>query len=437
MLSVFRFGAALYFAVGVCSWQHVFSESKSDTCHESCFTTDVGAFDIVKSPIWFSTSPRDSFERSKMSAMNDTAWEHWYFEAFSEAGDLLVTSFARDPSYKLFGQGITRMELRFAWANGSSFAMVETIEKTMVQDCCGEVFGSWTGAGKACTFRISADLKTAAIEFRTPEVEGTVELKSFGPSRYPNGDPWPSTTASTQLIPYLHFTESIIAARAKVDLKVHGSQLKFHGSGGHNHIWAAFDWFTAVQGWRLSRGVVGPYAFSLFHPISKVDAGVEYQSAILLKDGKSVFSASGPLNRTSLPTTNHAIIGQSYGGVVKSKFLEHSSGWTLDFVAPATGEKWHFNLEHTSVPMDIQLGAASSASYFIDKVTGGEVGGEQYTGYSLGEQTFFPETLGLDFMYRVWTYFLQETRATVLGSLWSTTLAIAAEGRRFLAWKMV
>jgi hypothetical protein len=395
----------------------------------------VSAFKTVKSPIWLSKSPLDSFERSKMSAVNDTAWEHWYFEGVSEAGDMFVTSFARDPSYKLFGQGVLRLELRFSWANGTSFGLVEAVKNSRVEDCCGEVFGTWSSPEKTFTFRISADLKTAVVELNSPTVQGKVELESFGPSRYPDGETWPSRTASTQLSPHLHFTESIVAAEAKVDVTVAGSRLKFSGFGGHNHFWAAFDWFTIVLGWRLVRGVAGPYAFSIWHPVSKINFGVEYQSAMLLKDGKPIFTAYGPLNKTSTAATNHLIIGKKYGGAVHSEFLDPNSAWTLDFIAPETGERWWFDLEHKKLGMDVGLGAASSAAYFVEHVRGGEIDGEQYSGYAVAEQAFFPEVMGPDFMYRVWSYFLLETKATVLGSLWSVSQAVFSEGISMVTWK--
>lgn len=371
-----------------------------------------------------------------MSAVNDTAWEHWYFETVSEEGDMFVTSFARDPSYKLFGQGVLRLELRFSWANGTSYGAVESVSESSVQDCCGEVFGTWSSQEKTFSFRISADLKTATVEFDSPTVKGKVVLNSFGPSRYPDGETWPSRTASVELAPHLHFTESIVAARADVNFTVAGSPLKYSGFGGHNHFWAAFDWFTIVEGWHNARGVVGPYAFSIWNPASKL-AGVEYQSAMLLKDGKVVFTSYGPLNKTLMRTTNHLIIGQEYGGIVHSQFLDLNSAWTLDFVAPETGERWHFHLEHKRIAMDVGLGASSSATYFIEVVKGGNVDGEQYEGYALSEQAFFPEMMGLDFMYRVWSYFLIETKSTVLGSLWSVSKAIFTEGKNTIAWKVL
>jgi len=372
-----------------------------------------------------------------MAAVNDTAWQHWYFETFSEAGDMFIVSFARDPSYKLFGQGVTRLELRFAWANGTSYSSVESVDETMVQDCCGEVLGSWTATDKTFSFRISQDLKIATIRMDSPRARGTVQLKSLGPARYPSGETWPSRSASTQVSPYLHFAESIVAANAEVDLKIGSSRLEFSGWGGHNHLWAAFDWFTIVHGWRLARGVAGPFAFSLFNPISKVDHGVEYQSAILLKDGEPIFTASGPLQKSFMTGANHVSIEQIYGGAVHSKYLEQSSAWTINFFSPESGESWSFVLEHNNLAMDLELGSASSAAYFVDKVTGGEANMEQYKGYALSEQAFFPEKLGLNFMYQVWSYFLLETRASVPGSLWWTMKAIFNEAISTVAWKLV
>ncbi|KAF2268640.1 hypothetical protein CC78DRAFT_454550 [Lojkania enalia] len=418
------------------SWQHVFIPSESESCDESCFTTSVKAFQTVKSPIWFSTSPFDSFSRSKMSAVNDSAWEHWYFETVSESGDVFLTSFARDPSYRLFGNGVLRLELRFAWANGTSVSFVEFVDESMVTDCCGAVRGIWKGKNKTFTFSISSDMKTAIVDLESSSIKGRVRLESFGPSRYPDGSIWPSRTATTQLSPYLHFTEAIVAAHAFVDFTVHGSQLKFRGHGGHIHFWAAFDWFKIVMGWRCARGIAGPYAFQFWHPIPKLDAGNEYQSAMLLENGKPIFTASGALQNIDKDSTNHVIIERENLGIAHSAFVDPSSSWKIDFVAPSSGRRWSFLMKHQTLAMDITFGNASSATYFTDTVVGGEVDGEEHVGYSLSEQAFFPPTLGADFMFQVWSYFLAETKATVMGSLWSTSQAILREIIKTVVWKI-
>jgi hypothetical protein len=419
------------------AWQHYFTSSESNNCQTSCFTTSTGAIQTVKAPIWFSTSSIDSFEQSKLSAINDTAWEHWYFEAFSDKGDVFVTSFSRDPSYRLFGQGVLRLELRFAWANGTSFGLVEFVDESTVMDCCGAVGGTWSTKNKIFSFLISADLKTATLDFDTPTLQGRVNMESVGPSRYPDGSIWPSRTASTWLSPHLHFTEALVAANVKVDLNVMGSPFRYSGHGGHNHLWAAFDWFTILRGWRLARGVVGPYAFSLWHTFSKTDPRIEYQSAMLLENGEPVFNAWTDPNNPNKSLKNHVVLRLNMGGKVHSDFLDQSTGWTIEFVAPETGNRWSFKLEHMSVAMDINFGKSSSATYFVDSVVGGAIVEEKFTGYALSEQTFFPEKLGFDFLYQIWSYFRSATKTSVLAALWATSGAILSDVVKTIAWRVV
>ena len=406
------------------SWQYVFTESESNDCLDSCFTTDVGAFQTVKTPIWLSTSPLDSFERSKMSGVNGSAWEQWYFETVSESGKAaFAMSFSRDPSYKSFGYGVLRMELVFAWQNGTRRTMTEFAQHSRVQDCCGDVLGRWTEKDRSYSFRVSADLKTATLQIDTPTVQGSVSLKSFGPARYPDGSIWPSRRASTEVSPYLHFTEPITAAHAQVDFTIEGSRLAFSGLGGHNHFWAAFDWFTVVKGWHQIRGVAGPYAFSVWNPVSKIDAGVPYQSAILIRDGTTIFTTQHRGDLSPTTTGHHVLLSRAYGGAVHSSTGDESSGWTIEFVALESGKRWRFVTEHQTLVFEMGLGHGTGLAAFTDTVAGGDVEGEQHSGSSICEQVSLPDQIGLGLMLKIWWAHVTLTKASILGSLWRTLYA--------------
>ncbi|KAL1966326.1 hypothetical protein VTN77DRAFT_4679 [Rasamsonia byssochlamydoides] len=406
------------------AWQYVFTQEESLDCHESCFTTDVGAFETVRSPIWLSTSPLDSFERSKMSAVNGSAWEQWYFETVSESGGAaFAMSFSRDPSYRSFGYGVLRMELVFAWENGTRTTVTDFVEHSRVQDCCGVVQGRWTGKDRSYSFLISADLKQATIMINTPRVKGSVVLHAFGPARYPDGSLRPSRTASTEVCPYLHFTEPITAAKAHVDFSVDGSPLSFSGFGGQNHFWAAYDWFTVVEGWHQIRGTAGPYAFTVWNPVSKFDAGVPYHSALLVENGETIFTAHHRGPAAADETTDHIVLSKTYDGHVHSSTGDASTGWVLEFVSPSLGKRWKFTTEHQNLVFEMDLGNGTGLAAFTDVIRGGESGQDLHSGYSICEQVLLPEKLGLGLMLKIWWAHVTLTKASILGSLWRTVYA--------------
>ena len=425
MISLSFFLISRLFAVAS-AWQYVFTDSESDVCHEPCFTTDVGAFQTVRTPIWFSQSPRDSFERSKLGAVNGSAWEQWYFETVSESSQgAFVMAFSRDPSYKGLGYGVLRVELIFAWENGTRTTMTEFAEQSRVQDCCGSVRGRWSTQESVYQFDVSADLQTATITLDTPSVSGTVTLKSFGPARYPDGAQWPSRTASTELCPGLHFTEAMTAAHADIDLIVQGSKLSFKGLGGHNHVWAPFDWFTIVLGWDLLRGTAGPYAFTLWNPISKLDGGATYQSAMLLENGKPIFTAAlRESHTTSESKMDHVLLRRSYGGNVTTPFGDASSGWEISFVSPSSAARWDFTASHQSQIFEVALGDGKGLVGFTDSIVGGRVDGEQFSGYAIYEQVELPPKMGFAVMFRVWWSHKDLLKTSILGSLWRSILGM-------------
>ncbi|PVH91651.1 hypothetical protein DM02DRAFT_663755 [Periconia macrospinosa] len=215
------------------SWQYMFEDSDAVECHESCFSTTVGAYQTVKSPIWFSQNSYDSFERSKFSAVNDTAFEQWYFEGVSEAGEAFIVSLGRDPSYRPLGYGVLPLEMMFVFANGTRHAKTDFAFESRVRDCCGTVQGQWNTKRGSISWLVSQDLKKAEVEFHMPTVQGSAKIQSFTPARYADGISWPSKFARTQLAPHLNMVEAIPVGNVEVDLRILGQLFTIY-----------WDWWT-------------------------------------------------------------------------------------------------------------------------------------------------------------------------------------------------
>ena len=381
-------------------WQHVFHENANQNGSDGCFLSRIDAFETVKTPIWLSTSPLDSFERPKMSAVNGSAWEQWYFDSVSSSGKAgFGMAFARDPSYKPFGQGVLRVEVSFVFENGTQVQATDFLAESRVQDCCGEVHGLWNSTDRYYAFHISADLKEATVSIDTPKVKGSFTIHSYSPARYPDGSTHPSTTASTDSCPFLHFTESIPTGAIDFDFLIGGEPLVYSGLGGHNHLWAAKNWFDIVQGWYAIRGNAGPYSWSLWSPTSKINPGVVYPSAFLIHDGEKIFSTQ---KAGKSDTEDYMIFGLTFGGSMHSSIGDISTGWTMEFVSPSQNKKWRFETEHNNVAFEMGLGERTGLTAFVDTVEGGEVGGEVFQGVSIGEQVLLPEKFGVWMMAKIW-----------------------------------
>ncbi|KAF2132472.1 hypothetical protein P153DRAFT_353984 [Dothidotthia symphoricarpi CBS 119687] len=420
-------GVLISFVSAALSWQYIFEESENAECHESCFTTTIGAYQTVKSPIWFSQRPSDSFERSKFSGVNDTAFEQWYFEAVSEAGDAFIVSLGHDPSYKALGYGVLPFEIILVFANGTRHATTDFAIESRVRDCCGQVRGLWKTKTGSVSWSVSADLKAAMVYFDTPTVQGRAELQSFTPARFADGTSWPSNSAQTQLAPHLNFVETIPVAHAKVDLKVQDSRLTFFGIGGHFHDWAAFDWFTLVDSWRNMRAKIGPYAFSLWIPRSRIAGGIQYSSGVLYKDGIPIVKVYGPDNDTSQERNKLSICGH-FDGTISGRLGDKSSGWIIEFAEPRSSRRWRFSSKHQVLAHEVMLGSESGLSVFTDEVKGGEFTEEQHSGYGLCEQIILPKSIGPSAAWEVFKTHRDNTGSTTWQAVWYMFSAVCRDG---------
>ena len=404
-----------------------FTDSDNADCNQRCFTTEVSAWQTVKGPVWLSTSPRDHLIRPALSAVNGSAWEQWYFDLVSSTGDQSMgLCVSRDPSYKMFGKGILRVEFFVALSNGTIIGSTDFVDSSLVRECCGEVRGEWASNDRSYSFRVSKDFSRAEAEFNRPDMSGTFSLSAIAKPRYSDGSMWPSDTANHEVSPLLHITEPMPAGDARVSFTLAGASepITWSGIGGHNRIWSSLDWFSIVRGWHNGRARVGPYVISLFEDVSKID-GQTYQGSVLFKDGEPVLQSKlrGPHSESK--DEDHHLITRRYGGKVHSHWGDTSTGWTLDFVSPSRGKHWRFELEHHTLAFEVDLGPNKGLGGFTDIVSGGEVGGEQYGGgVGVSEQVFLPEAMSIRLMLGLAWQVIATSDTNLLKSIWQIATAV-------------
>jgi hypothetical protein len=135
------------------------------------------------------------------------------------------------------------------------------------------------------------------------------------------------------------------------------------------------------------RAVAGPYTVVLLRIISRVDSGRIYVSAFLFKGGQQIFATKN--NRISL-SDDYVSFKLSYYGTVRGRYPDTNTGYILDMVSPVSGKHWRFELDHDSLWWNMPTGPVTGNTGFVEKVTGGGVGGEQHQGWGTAGQCQLP-----------------------------------------------
>ncbi|KIW85452.1 hypothetical protein Z517_00842 [Fonsecaea pedrosoi CBS 271.37] len=320
------------------------------------------------------TSSGSSLDGPKLSEVNATTFDWWYFDVVSEdlqteATILLVT-----------GDSLT---LGFPFTLGTSNYGILTVlqedgniyqEIFPAGDATVTVNGdgssaNWEGSGVSWTG--AADLSSYKVNIDVPllGVSGTISLQSVAPAHFPCG---PNEAGQTEeLFPNIGWANAIPDAVGTVDLDLAGTKMSFNGPGYHDKNWGARRLPSTVTSWYWGHGHVGPYSLVWFDAIA-ID-GQEYFSGYLSKDGTIV--SAGCSGITVRPTGDNS---------------EYPP-------APLQGDPSGFHIEYATddgnFVVDVENYAVAwkppliSGGYtrWSGNITGGFEGQETYTGATVHE----------------------------------------------------
>jgi len=89
----------------------------------NCTRSHLAADDIASGDVSISAyNPLSNNEFPKMTHLNTSAWELWFFDAVSSTDDAAITlSFFRDGSGTRMGKGSLRTQVHVAWPDGETF----------------------------------------------------------------------------------------------------------------------------------------------------------------------------------------------------------------------------------------------------------------------------------------------------------------------------
>ncbi len=364
----------------------------------------------------FSTSSADPLAAWRISGIKGAVWEQWYFDSVSDDGkSSIVLTVARDASYAVLGRGTLRIELDVVFSDGSRYNNVDWMSEAVVEDRggakgSGTVDGSWIASGKSYRYQIAADGSAAKVEIDTRDVQGHFTLAALSPPVYPNGETQEELrgsgkTASTELLPKIHLVQVIPTGTFEGDLMIKGRIVRFRGIGGHMHAWAAGSWFDTTLGWRVARGVAGPFSVTLME-YTDMDGAV-HSSGFVAKDGKKLFGGkelyATPRSASTLQRALRYLHEDdkkpkqtvrwtpTYNTGFAGRFDDTSTGAILHFATSETGEEYRFELIHRRKAFEYLFGSSDTGlTAFLGEIKGGKVGEEVYRGVQFSDVCVLP-----------------------------------------------
>lgn len=353
----------------------------------ACSISNIPASALVSGPVSIDSSPLTPFHSPKLSAINATAWEYWYWDGVSTDGSAGVTlTFFRDPSLVVEGFPILRVSVDAVWSNGTRFNTDIPIEDSTVTVCGPQTTGVWTAQDIEMTFQATDD---AIIEvyMNGASVEGTFTLVSDTRPLYPNGLPYPNPAASVELIPLLNWNEAIPGGFVQTKFVLNGTELSFDGFGGADRNWGSYIWDFVADHWWWVRVQTGPYTLVFWKIVSGIDEKT-HTYAHLLEHGIPIVEFS-----STDASESQATLTLLYNGTTHGSFEDTSTGFAIDLNLPA-GESYHFEVEHVNIVFEAP---PSNDEYtrFVNTAMGGKIGAKQFAGVAKSEQNKIVQVIPL------------------------------------------
>jgi len=336
--------------------------------------------------------PLTHFDAPQVSLFNASAIEDWSFDGVSHDGSAGMSFF--------FSRGAVaghvaaqRLFLSVVWPNGTRYMESVFVHKSIVYQCRSHTTARWTNdtAGVRWTFTSPIDYSNTVVTIDSPTVKGTYTIKALTPAVYPNGLEYPSAEGDPLFAPGLYWEENVPVGAVEANLSIRGTPFTLSGYGGREKNWNSRAWADISADWDMVRASVGPYAFIVWRYTSQVD-GNSYFSMVLFKDRQVVFRTSrlgasnaegkayGSVTLTNTGPVHLASAPGSSLPLPESRF----TGYILNFASPETKQHWRFAVDFTKTVYWFPASSKLSIGGFVGNVTGGLVGGKQFTGLASG-----------------------------------------------------
>ena len=357
------------FADHVVNEQEIIGPSLTNNCTESRVeankvsdgNVEISPYDVASNNIF-----------PKIPNLNASTWELYFFDAVSLDSAAITLSFFRDG-------GLLKTQILVIWPDGETLVTEAFAKESSIKSCEAEgVRAVWQGEDGSTSFELSHDLKEVTIIIDLPGIGGRISFLSATPDWTTDVEKNKERDALRLLAPSVYWLQPIPRASVQVDLNINGRDLVFTGLGGLDRFWTPYSWMTLMDESVYLRAHAGPYTLLMLRLVSRIDRGVPHASVYLLKYGERIFATHN--ERISLHDEYYSF-KKTYHGGVRGSFQDSNTGTVIDLVSPKNGKHWRFEMEHSSIWWTIPTGRTGTGnSGFVDKVSGGEVGGEDFEG---------------------------------------------------------
>ncbi|KAK7059644.1 hypothetical protein R3P38DRAFT_2679231, partial [Favolaschia claudopus] len=236
-------------------------------------------------------SSSHGLDAPKLSSVNASAFDWWYFDAISTDPDNLVSvvitlfTTVHDalPFVETTDNALTA-DIIASFPNGTRVKADILADSATVIAEGNTSSGEWHGTG----FKWSGGPLGYTITINSPlvGVKGSIHFLPVAPPHLPCGPVQAGQTL--EVGPHIGWANVMPDAKVSVDLVVNGTRVAFNGIGYHDKNWSDQPFPTHVASWYWGHAHVGPYSLVWFDFLDRT--GTEYVSAYLAKNGKIIMA---------------------------------------------------------------------------------------------------------------------------------------------------
>jgi hypothetical protein len=313
------------------------------------------------------TSTSNFLDGPKLSAVNSTSWDWWYFDVVSPnaKNSITVVFFAALDSGFPFLAPSTDVTVIGIYPIINGVLTAHFLNATSATITSTGQGASGVYAGTGAQWSGAPDLSQYTININSPEtgVVGSICFKSAAPAHYPCG---PAVAGQNMEVgPNIGWSNALPDADASVDFTLNGKRFAFEGVGYHDKNWSPQPFLDNVASWYWGHARLGPYSLVWFDFLAVT--GIEYVSLYLSKNGQIISSSCTPGSLTVRPWGGDATYPPKVG-----------SGFPAGFGIKANlggGQTASFNV--TSITQGLEI--TSLYTNWLGSVEG-VVEGKSYTG---------------------------------------------------------
>ncbi|KAK9326703.1 hypothetical protein V1520DRAFT_366045 [Lipomyces starkeyi] len=323
------------------------------------------------SSIMVTTSSQGAFDGPKLSSVNSTSFDWWYFDICSEEASVQVIFFTGTPTAIGHASSIplvTFATLHGLFPNGTEFDYeVPSVTVDIATDGDGssgffDGFGSWKATPDMSYYTITLDSEAIGIK-------GALYFQSAAPAHYPFNFAAERTNSTELFAPNFGWANAVPDADAHAHLTIGGTKLHIVGRGYHDKNWGDAPLPDISKTWYWGHAKIGPYAIVWFDYISY--DGQEYYSGYLTKNAVPVSLGSSMTVRPYGRNETQYLYPPNASST-------NPDGFIININAGYAGN-FEFIASNDNIVQDID-----GYTRWTGEITGGLVGGEQYYGPGVG-----------------------------------------------------